>query len=196
MEKQLSELLHQQQLKMKGQLKELPQEELQEQADDVSEQHEGTQKPSGGRLTEYPQCSLEVLSRDAYRQSTENSVGECTGEMQYWLTELPVKLYCLVRVQTRREKRTFKFETEEIMQHVLERRQPEHVLERRQPEHVQERRQPAHLQERRQPEHDLERRQPEHVLERRQPEHVQKRRQPEHDLERRQPEHLQERRQC
>ena len=55
MEKPLLELLHQQQLEMEGQLKELPQEEFQEQADDVSEQHMGAEKLSGGQVSEYPQ---------------------------------------------------------------------------------------------------------------------------------------------
>ena len=204
MEKPLLELLDQQQLEMEGQLKELPQEELQEQADDVSEQHVGAEEVSGGQVSEYPQCCLEDLNGDGCRKLAGESLDECTEEQQSWL-KLPARLHHLVKVKRRGKEESFvdtveRWQPEHLQerrrpQHVLERRQPEHVLERWQPEHVLERRQPEHVLERRQPEHLQERRQPEHVLERRQPKHVLERRQPEHVLERRQPEHLQERRQ-
>ena len=204
MEKPLLELLDQQQLEMEGQLKELPQEELQEQADDVSEQHMGAEEVSGGQVSEYPQCCLEDLNGDGFRKLAGESLDECTEEQQSWL-KLPARLHHLVKVKRRGKEESFvdtveRWQPEHLQerrrpQHVLERRQPEHVLERWQPEHVLERRQPEHVLERRQPEHLQERRQPEHVLERRQPKHVLDRRQPEHVLERRQPEHLQERRQ-
>ena len=85
MEKPLLELLHQQQLEMEGQLKELPQEELQEQADDVSEQHMGAEKHSGGQVSEYPQCCLEDLNGDGCRKLAGESLDECTEEQQSWL---------------------------------------------------------------------------------------------------------------
>ena len=65
---------------MEGQLKELPQEEFQEQADDVSEQHMGAEKLSGGQVSEYPQCCLEDLNGDGCRKLAGESLDECTEE--------------------------------------------------------------------------------------------------------------------
>ena len=92
-EEQLPELLHQQQLKMEGHLKELPQEESWEQADDVSEQRPGAEETSDGQLSEYPQCSLENISRYGHGQLADNGLDECTGEEQSWI-KLLARLIC------------------------------------------------------------------------------------------------------
>ena len=79
-EKSLPELLPKQQLEMEGQLKKLPQEEFQKQADDVSEQHMGAEKLSGGQVCEYPQWYLEDLNGDGCRRLAGESLDECTEE--------------------------------------------------------------------------------------------------------------------
>ena len=60
MERQLLEELslskYQQQHKMEGQPKESPPEESQEQAEDVSEQHDEAEEPPEEQLSKYPQC--------------------------------------------------------------------------------------------------------------------------------------------
>ena len=139
---------------MEGQLKKLPQEEFQEQADDVSERHMGAEKLSGGQVSEYPQHCLEDLNGDGCRKLAGESLDECTEEQQSWL-KLSARLHHLVKVKRQGKEESFV-----------------DTVERWQPEHLQERRQPQHLLEKRQHQHVLERRQPQHVPERRQPQHV------------------------
>ena len=199
MERQLLELVslskYQQQLKMEGQLKELPHEESQERAEDVWERHDEAVEPSVEQLSKYPLCHSEEISSEHCGRLVED---EWSREQHLLEEKQPVSEQLLERRQT--EHMLEERQPEHLLErwqpeHMLEERQPEHLLERWQPEHMLEERQPEHLLERWQPEHLLERWQPKHLLEERQPEHLLERWQPEHLLERWQPEHLLERRQ-
>ena len=157
MEKQLLELLHQQQLTQD----EGPAKGATPRKNFGSKlmMYQSNMKWHRNHLVKsYPQCSLEVLRRDGYRQLAEDGMDEC---------KLPAKLYCLVKVQRQREEENF-IETKELM-HIL---RCEHLQERRQPEHLQEKRQPGPVLRKSQPKQKPEERQLELMQDNIQPQQI------------------------